>query len=262
MKVMFVFCGGMFRSGSTLQYQVVSRLVEDSGHGQRVSWHSPSDFRRLRNQGPYHDSIHVFKAHKLTDEMRDEIVNNGALSLTVHRDIRDVVVSAMRKNNWTFRRIWRRDRLRYWTMRFDDWSKLPNVFICRYDELTGDLPASIRRIGDYLGIKAGDKEVAMMAKEYNLDSQKKLVNEVAELFKGGGLSTKYDPRSLLHYNHIASGRTGEYRSMLKPAQIRAIEYECRNWMHRWGYRPECPQMSLSQRLLRMTYGPRLFGLKH
>jgi hypothetical protein len=255
---MFVFCGGMFRSGSTLQYQLVSRLVEDFGRGKRVSWHSPSDFKRLRKQGSSYDCIQVFKAHKLTQEMKDEVAINGALSLTVHRDIRDVVVSAMRKNNWSFRRIWRRNRLRYWTTRFDDWARLPNVMICRYDELVADMPSLIRRMSSYLGIEIDDKQIGLIANDYSIVRQRKLVAGVAKSFINGDLVTKYDPHSLLHHNHIQSGKIGDYRSILLPAQIRAIEYECRNWMHRWGYPPECPPMSIKQLLLRMTYAPRLF----
>jgi len=190
--------------------------------------------------------------------MKDEIATNGALSLTVHRDIRDVVVSAMRKNNWSFRRIWRKDRLRYWTTRFDEWARLPNVMICRYDELVADLPGLIRRMSKYLGIEIDDNQIGLIAKDYSVDQQRQLVDEVSKRFINGDLGTKYDPFSLLHYNHIQSGKIGEYRSVLLPAQIRAIEYDCHNWMHRWGYPLECPRMSFKQLLLRMTYVPRLF----
>ena len=35
---MIIFCAGMYRSGSTLQYQVASELVEKNKLGKRVEW--------------------------------------------------------------------------------------------------------------------------------------------------------------------------------------------------------------------------------
>lgn len=35
---MWVFCGGMLRSASTLQFQITSRLVTEAGIGQQIGW--------------------------------------------------------------------------------------------------------------------------------------------------------------------------------------------------------------------------------
>ena len=45
---MWVFCCGMQRSGSTLQYQIAARLVEQAGLGQRLEWVEPGRFPELR----------------------------------------------------------------------------------------------------------------------------------------------------------------------------------------------------------------------
>lgn len=250
---MFIFCGGMFRSGSTLQYQIVSQLIEDRGLGSRITWHSPEAFSEIRSVNSGSSQMLVFKAHKLTSEMRKEIEENGALVITVHRDIRDVVISAMKKNDWSFRKIWRNDRLRYWTGRFDEWARQPRALVCRYEDLVADLQGEIRRIADYLDISLSRGEIASLARSYSLDNQKLRADKVASQLQAGSNSGKYDPHSLLHFNHIATGGIGEYNKILQPAQIRAIEDECGEWMMRWGYEAERPQLSLPQRALRMTY---------
>jgi len=101
-------------------------------------------------------AISVFKAHGLTPAMREEIETNGDRVITSHRDIRDVVVSAMRKNGWSFRRIWREDRLRYWTRRFDEWASLPGAIVSRYDDLVSHLPQEVGRIAEHVGISLPD----------------------------------------------------------------------------------------------------------
>lgn len=250
---MFVFCGGMFRSGSTLQYQIVSQLIEDKGLGSRITWHAPDDFSEIRSLHSGSSQMLAFKAHKLTSEMLEEIEENGALVITVHRDIRDVVVSAMKKNDWSFRKIWRNDRLRYWTGRFDEWARQPGALICRYEDLVKDLHCVIEKIANHLGISLSRAEIESLAQEYSLENQKLRANQVAMQLQMSSNSGKYDPHSLLHYNHIAAGGIGEYRDILLPAQIRAIEDECNEWMMRWGYEADRPQLTLSQRALRMTY---------
>lgn len=68
-----------------------------------------------------------------------------------------------------------------------------------------------------------------------------------------GASVKYDPHSLLHHNHIASGASGHFRDTLRPSEIRAIEDVCGEWMAKWGYPPDRPPLTVAQRLLKCTY---------
>ena len=250
---MWIFCGGMFRSGSTVQYQIASHLVEQAGRGARVTWHAPEAFGDVQRTQVADGRFLVFKAHGLTAPMRDEVVEHGGLVLTVHRDIRDVVVSAMRKNGWSFREIWRRDRLRYWTRRFEEWAELSGALVSRYDALTTDLAGEVRRIASRIGLTVEDSAVATIAATYAPDRQRERTENVRRARETTGTHVKYDPLSLLHHNHIASGRSGEYRSVLGAAEIRAIEDECGAWIAKWGYSPDHPSLTVGQRLRRFTY---------
>lgn len=250
---MWIFCGGMFRSGSTLQFQIASHLVEDRGLGRRVTWHRPDAFDEVRRANPAHRESLVFKAHGLTPAMREEVEKNGARVLTVHRDIRDVVVSAMRKNANPFRKIWRNNRLKHWTNRFDEWAALPGALVARYDELVASLPHEVHRIASHLGLTLRADEAESIAEAYRIDRQIERTEAVRRRRASEGKTLKFDPHSLLHHNHIASGSSGAFRQVLSPAQIRAIEDECGEWMARWGYLPDRPALTSMQRLIRLSY---------
>jgi hypothetical protein len=250
---MWVFCGGMFRSGSTVHYQIASHLVEAAGRGRRIPWHVPEAFGRVRRTAGAVDGFAVFKAHGLTPEMREEVESNGARVITSHRDIRDVVVSAMRKNGWSFRRIWREDRLRYWTRRFEEWANLPGAMVSRYESLARNLEEETRRIAAHLSIPLRDGEAGVIADAYAIQRQQERTEAVRRRRETTGEAVKFDPHSLLHHNHIASGESGGYRAVLRPAEIRAIEDECGDWMERWGYPVDRPPLTTAQRLLRLTY---------
>lgn len=250
---MWIFCSGMFRSGSTVQYQVASHVVERSGRGTRVTWHSPDAFDAVRREHSAAGRLLVFKAHGLTPAMRDEVEAHGARVITVHRDVRDVVVSAMRKNGWTFPRIWREGRLDRWTRRFDEWAALPGALVSRYDDLVADLPGEVVRIAAHLGCPVAAGDAAGIGAAYGIERQRERTEAVRQRRVDGAAAAKFDPHSLLHHNHIASGASGEFRRVLRPEQIRAIEDECGAWLAKWGYAADRPALSLGQRLLRLQY---------
>lgn len=250
---MWVFCSGMHRSGSTVQYQIAAHLVEQAGRGERITFHKPEAFGEVRAA---HDAGHrmlVFKAHGLSDAIRDELRDHGGIVITAHRDIRDVVVSAMRKNNWTFRHIWRIGRLQHWTTRFEEWATVPGAMVSRYDRLSADLAGETIRIAGTLGIPLATGDADRIAADYTADRQRERTAAVQEVRQRGEAVT-YDPHSLLHHNHIASGAVGGYRTVLRPAEIRAIEDACGAWMDRWGYEPDRPALGIRQRVVRWSLG--------
>lgn len=244
----------MFRSGSTLQYQIASDLVERHNIGERITWHSPSQFPNIKKLYSSSDRIMVFKAHKLTLEMQEEVESGNARVITVHRDIRDVTVSAMRKNRWSFRNIYRNDRLMYWTSRFDQWSLFSDALVCRYEELVTDLPSVVAAIATQLGLLVSKDETIELSHRYSLKQQKMRTKDIAKSGHGQGV-TKYDSHSLLHFNHISSGGIGVYKNVLKPWQVDVIENQCKEWMQRWGYPLDAPKLSGAQRVARMSYLP-------
>lgn len=245
---MWVFCGGMFRSGSTVQFQIASHLVEHFGLGERLTWRNADDFTATRADCPDDDRLRVFKAHHLSAAIRAELAAAGGLVITTHRDIRDVVASAIRKNGWSFRHIWKHRMLARWTGRFDEWAALPGALVSRYDRLVGDLGAEAVRIGRLLGVDVPADLAATIAEAYAVERQRERTADVRLRRDRRQLATKYDGHSLLHHNHITSGEVGGYHRVLRPTEIRLIEAECGEWMQRWGYPPADVGLGLLDRV--------------
>ncbi len=59
-----IICAGMIRSGSTLQYQVVSDLVEQRGLGQRAGFVESKTFSNVRARLENADGLTVIKVHE------------------------------------------------------------------------------------------------------------------------------------------------------------------------------------------------------
>jgi len=251
---MWVFCGGMFRSGSTVQYQITSHLVEHDGRGRRVPRYAPDEFDEARRAYAGTGGLLIFKSHGVSAPIRDELETRGGRVITVHRDIRDVVASAIRKNDWTFRHIWKHGLLDRWTRRFDEWAGLPGALVSRYDTMIGALDVEATRIGRHLGVDVSPRLAAEIDDEYSFDRQRQRVLDVQARKERRELAAKYDDHSQLHYNHIASGEVGVFREVLAAAEIRAIEDACGAWMARWGYRREAPRLGVVERLQRAWLG--------
>lgn len=251
---MWVFCGGMFRSGSTVQYQITSHLVEHGRLGRRVPRYAPDEFDAARQAYAGTDGLLIFKSHGVSAPIRHELETHGGRVITVHRDVRDVVASAIRKNGWTFRHIWKHGLLDRWTRRFEEWAGLPGALVSRYDTMISGLDAEAARIGRHLGLQVSPRLAAEINDEYSFDRQRRRVLDVQARKARRELAAKYDDHSQLHYNHIASGEVGVFRDVLRPAEIRAIEDACGPWMARWGYPPDAGRLGLVDRLRRAWLG--------
>ena len=78
---MWIFCAGMARSASTLQYQIASHLVEGAGLGSRVPWTSADEFPSLRATPNGSREWRVFKCHECPPEIAMELREGDARAL-------------------------------------------------------------------------------------------------------------------------------------------------------------------------------------
>ncbi|MFQ5632245.1 MAG: sulfotransferase domain-containing protein, partial [bacterium] len=103
---MWIFCCGMQRSGSTLQFQITAQLVEEAGLGKRVEWVKHKRFPKLRKKYAAYEGWKVFDNHTCTDAMKEEFHRQNAMGVYVFRDLRDVIVSKIRKYSQSFEQLW------------------------------------------------------------------------------------------------------------------------------------------------------------
>ncbi len=90
---MWVFCGGTFRSASTLQFQITTRLVKDAGLGQQIGWIDAYRFGETGQRYGEERGYKVVKVHVCTELIQAEFLRHNALGIYSFRDIRDVFSS-------------------------------------------------------------------------------------------------------------------------------------------------------------------------
>lgn len=234
---MWIFCGGMPRSGSTLQFQLTAHLVERAGLGRRVEWVVADEFPRLRARHGADEGWKVFKTHVCTDEMRAEFEASNARGVYVFRDVRDVVVSRMRKRDETFDHIWESGFLDRILTSFDRWTRIPGVLVSRYDAMVADVAGEVQRIAAHLGIAVDRDECEQVASEYTVPRQLERIRDAQArgALQRSGDAYCYDPISNLHPGHIVSGRAGEWRAALAGEEIAMLEDRARRWLAANGY---------------------------
>lgn len=229
----WALCGGMMRSGSTLQFQIAARLVEEAGRGERVGWSRPGTFPELRDRHADAEGWRVFKSHDCTPEIREEIVEREGAGIYVYRDLRDVMASVMRKEGLAFDDLWESGYLDACVENFEAWTSLPGVLVSRYEEMVADVPGEVRRIGERLGIEVDDATSERIAAEFSMESQRDRARRVER--EGAG---RFDPYHLLHGNHITDGRSGSWRDTLRPSEVERIEARHGRWLSENGYAPD------------------------
>jgi len=233
---LWIFCGGMPRSGSTLQFQITAHLVEQAGLGHRVEWVPPAEFPRLRERYGAAPGWKVFKTHICTDEVRALLDAHEAKGVYVYRDVRDAVVSRMRERQEPFAHVWQRGFLARVLTNFDSWTSTPGMLVSRYDEMIADVAGEVERIARHLGISVGRDHCARVAAEYTIDRQRARIRDVearGALARSGDIA--YDPVSNLHVRHIASGGHGEWRGVLSSEEVAMVEDRAKQWLVANGY---------------------------
>jgi len=239
---MWIFCGGMGRSGSTVQYQITARLVEEAKLGKRVGWIKLSDFPALRDKYAHDNQWKVVKTHACTNTIQAEFQQQNAMGVYIFRDVRDVFVSTMNKRAKSFEQLWANNTFEKKLHNFELWTSLPNMLILKYEDVVNDLPKEVRSIAIHLGISLDNEKYEAIAADYSLERQREYVlrlkSEPSKLRKIN--NNLVDPYTQLHTNHIHSGKVGRWKEILTSQQVAFIEQIAGKWLVNNGYELSTP----------------------
>lgn len=233
----WVFCAGMIRSGSTLQYQLTSSIVEHSGLGYRVKYVPESEFETILDQHEKDAGLKVFKAHVCTLTLAKIAQTGDAGVIYCYRDIRDVAVSAMRKFDMSFDTLVDAGWLDQAIMDYYLWINMPNVLVSRYEEMIHNLTQEVSRISAFLGLPVNTETLSKLAEEYDIPAQKQRIDALKQRH-GQRIDEReivFDEVELLHHNHIHKGEVGGWRDQLSPLQQRFLTERYRQWLLSLGY---------------------------
>lgn len=226
---MWILCGGLKRSGSTLQFQIVSEIVERTGKGYRTPHPMGKDFSEIKQNFEEDGKMKTFKTHDCSDAIRSEVEKNGAKVVFIYRDIRDVAVSMMNKFDWTFIELTNKNFFQEYIDACKNWEALPGIYSSKYEDVFYNMKAEIEKIAQYLEIDLKDSIAEEIAADLSISNQKKkMVLPKLKAFFFGRKS--WDPKSQLHWNHINSGKEGQWKKALNTIEIEKLNNICKEWL--------------------------------
>lgn len=241
---MIILCAGMFRSGSTWQYQVALELA--SRLGQPVTAHGclhPGVLAQFVSSPESQRETHVIKIHDVDDSLTCLTRRDDLRVLYSYRDIRDVVFSLMHKTASSFEQVVQDERYIERCLAADAfWSGLPADVVQRYERWLDDPIPDIVLLGAAIGIALTEDERVGLIERYGMSAQKARVEAIARQFQDQGVdiskpehATLFDPESLLHWNHIRNGDIGGWRTLATPEQREVLRDKCGEWLIARGY---------------------------
>lgn len=229
---MIVFCGGMIRSGSTLQFQIASDLLETRGACERWPYLEPEQLELRLSKSDGGNLRGVIKTHVLTSSALALLQQKQAKAVYCYRDLRDVAVSAMRVFGHDWAAMKALQVLQRAITQELLWRAQPEVLVQRYEQFITNLPAAVAEIADHLDVKLQPGEAERIAANYTLDMQRK---KIATWEATSAPGQTYHPRELLHSKHIERGEIGCWRHTLDPAIADEITTKYSDWLSAHGY---------------------------
>lgn len=235
-----VLCAGMIRSGSTLQFQLTAAIVEAAGAGERLAWEPEVELERTLEAIRGQPGLRVVKPHVCSDGLA-AWARGGAPVLYVHRDLREVAASLMRKFRIGIDELLARRWLDGAVAAYAAWTSMPHVLVRRYGEFVEDPAGEAVRIQEFLtpwlgGRRLSETRLREIGLDHRLPRQRQRVEELVERHgrEVGPGEILFDPRELLHHDHFGSvGRDDEV-----PPGVRVeVSARFRDWLESTGYRP-------------------------
>lgn len=245
---MWVFCCGMYRSASTLQFQITTRVIKDAGRGQQVGWIDANRFLEVRDSYANYTGLKVVKVHRFTEPIGWEFTQNKAMGIYTFRDMRDIYASMMQQQQKSFTDIWNwqgRDFIETCLENYKKWTELPEVIISNYEEILQNIPREVKRIAQHLNIDIHLSECQKIAADYSLEMQQERIKQFRDKLlqmqrhpdDHREIVDYHDEDSLLHMNHIDAVKSGRWIEDLSAEEVALIENKIKDWCRFNKYEP-------------------------
>jgi len=149
---MLVVCAGMMRSGSTVQRQIVSALLDYYHAGQTIT---PIDLQQFRDnyvRWAEYEKLVCYKIHQFVDLYA---LGQRVKVLSTVRNVNDVVVSSAHFEGRPIETILEAGSWRHSFWNFYQWklnTPAAQFYVSHYQNLVDDLPKCVHQIGLFLGL--------------------------------------------------------------------------------------------------------------
>jgi hypothetical protein len=242
---MWVFCCGMYRSASTLQFQITSQLVKEANAGQQIGWIDAKRFAETQATYAHEPGFQVIKVHVCTDAIATEFLKGNAIGIYISRDIRDVYVSYLKQRQKPFDYLWQEGFIEECLENYKIWTNLPAVLISKYEEVMPDLSLEVQRIAQHLNLEVSATRCQEIAATHDISPQKKRIEQFKQKLLQSTLNPNdhreivdyHDEATLLHINHIDSAKAGRWQDDLSAQEAATIAQKVHEWCSANGYEP-------------------------
>jgi len=240
-----VICAGMYRACSTWQYEVVGHLLESRSPGgvARLGYLEGPAYRDRTRRDP--DSAAGRAVLKCHDKHRafDRAIRRGELAVVyAYRDLRDVADSMRHKMGLPLRRLMHEGLMPRILANDRYWSTRPGAVVQRYEDIMADPRGAVAELARGLGVELASGEADELAAHYSLEANRVRTEAMRRRWQAGGVDLadpanhqRYDPATLLHWNHLRQGRTGGWRESLVADEVARIDHQAGDWLVGRGY---------------------------
>jgi hypothetical protein len=242
----------MYRACSTWQYEVVAHLVEQRLQGERLGYLSAEDYAAADDssslipersgRGRGRCVWRALKSHEGGRSFARALRSGRALAVYAFRDLRDVVLSLMRKRAVSFQELLRQGMIHQLLANDAFWRAQPRVLIQRYEDLIVDPVAGVLQIARHLGLALSRGEAVEIADDYSIASNQARIDRLLQDLHDAGIDLTdpinrqvCDPTTLLHWNHLGPGGAGSWRYSASEGQRVVLGRICGGWLERNGY---------------------------
>jgi hypothetical protein len=250
-----VFCSGMYRACSTWQYEVVGHLLDRhaGAPATRLGYADGPDYAGWARQNPHRAAgWAVLKSHDKHPAFARALAAGKALAVYAFRDLRDVVDSMAHKMGLPFEQLMRQGLVHRVLQNDRFWTSRPGVVVQRYEDIVEDPGRAVAELAAHLGLALAPGEADQVAAEFSLEANRRRTDAMRADLQARGLDLsdpahhqRYDPATLLHWNHLRQGRAGGWRSGLTPDQLALIDrLGGRRWLADRGYEPSAGTESI------------------
>lgn len=234
---MWIICAGSKRSGSTLQYNLVSKIVEVSNFGIRVPFHKQENHHLIKEKYSNIKGYKVIKTHTITEEIKKLIQSEKSIVFHCYRDVRDVVVSFINKG-WINKTI---EDISKITQNYIDEYKtiseydIKNYYSRKYEDFAFHIESELKFISEKIGFPVDGEKIKEIANELDIRNLSEFQKSIPEEDKINAYNQTFDKTTLLHNNHINDGSANQFIKKLNKLEIISIEKIAWLWLLNHNY---------------------------
>ena len=257
---MIALCVGMYRACSTWQYGVVGSILEKHRDGQRLGFVEGIRYDEKLTENPLSSDWAVLKAHDYHSGFGELLATGQAIGFYSYRDLRDVISSYVTKTGTDLETLLDRGFIDLCHNNDRAWRSQPGMLVQSYDELIANPADGVAAIARHLGVELAPGEAAAIADATSLDANRRKVESMSARLRDQGVTlvaqdlTRFDPVSLLHWNHIRAQTPDAGTDPAATRQRSIVESHCRPWLIANGF-PVAAETPAEPSVVRTSYAP-------